>query len=110
LSNYGYSKETVKLVEPVIAKIDSKNKSELLKVFRDFTLAVCNKVEQRKLSPKQADDTFTLIDLYISDNHPDFVLDNQVKKILFEGMILHDSGKEFGSKVETIKELANQLS
>ena len=109
LSDYGYSSETVKAVKPVIEKVNLKNNLEFAKAFGSFTFMICEQVEKRKLSPRQADDCFTLIDLYISDNHSDFVLGEKIEKILFEGMILHDLGKEYGSKIETIKELASNL-
>ncbi len=46
--------------------------------------------------PKEGDDCFTLLDLYITDNYPKLELKKEVKDILFEGMISHDYGKWHG--------------
>ena len=109
LESYKFPKEVIDIVKPIINILDNNNKSILENEIAKLSLDVCDKIEKKDLSPKQADSYFTLIDLYITDNYPNLKLEQEVKDILFEGMILHDYGKDYGANLETLKSLSKKV-
>ena len=109
LDKYGFINEIVKFVEPIVSKIRPNSNLEFNEALGNMTLNIVKEIESRKLSPEHADKYFTLIDLFIMDNYPRLKLDEEVKRILLEGMILHDYGKHYGADLELLKEMANNL-
>ena len=109
LDKYGFSDQTVKTVKPIIEAIEQDNISVAEQKLANLALQVCDKVENGLLTPKEGDDYFTLIDLYLDDNYPNLKFKKEMADILFEGMILHDYGKDFGADLNTIRILANKI-
>ena len=109
LERYGFSEATVRVVKPIIEAFEHNKVFEAEKITSELALQVCSKIESGALSPKEANDYFLLLDLYKTDHFPELKLREEVEGILFEGMILHDYGKEYGANLTTIKDLANQV-
>jgi hypothetical protein len=75
------------------------------------TLEICRHVEEHVLTPLEADAFFTLLDLYI-DEHCERArtkLGALVFDILFEGMLLHDYGAEYGADLQLMRLHASKL-
>ena len=109
LKTYGFSKRAMLIVSPVIEAIEQNHIMEAEQMLSKLSLDVCEKIEKGILSPKEADDYFSLIDLYVTDNFPLLELNENSKEILLEGMILHDIGKEYGADLNRLRALARSL-
>ena len=103
LEQYGFSQKVVATVNPIIESIVKDNMRAIEERICLLALDVCDQIEKKALAYKEADDYFTLIDLCMTDNYPNFKLRQEVKDILFEGMILHDYGKDYGANLHTIR-------
>lgn len=109
LESYGFSKTVVITVEPIIEAIGRNDIKKAEQLLSKLCMDVCDKVEKDCLSPRDGDNYFTLIDLYITDNWPDLKLRKEVEDIFTEGMLLHDYGNEYGANLNNIRKLALML-
>ena len=109
LKTYGFSEHAMEIVTPIIEAIEQNYIVEAEQILGKLCLDVCDRIEKATLSPKDADDYFTLIDLYITDNCKDLELKEEMQNIIFEGMLLHDYGKDYGANLDTIRLLAKKL-
>lgn len=106
---YGFSQEIVQAVLPIFQAFEQDDIENGERRIAELVLEVCEKVKRGLISPKKAEHFFLLIDLYTGDNCPDQKLRREVQEILFEGMILHDYGKDYGANLDLMRELANQI-
>jgi hypothetical protein len=109
LGTYGFSKRAMLIVSPVIEAIEQNRIMEAEQMLSKLSLDVCDQVEKGILSPKEADDYFSLIDLYITDNFPSLELTENSKEMLLEGMLFHDYGEEYGADLSKLRILARKL-
>jgi len=109
LGSFGYPKDVVNIVKPVVESFDENDFFKFAREYSSFTLGICNKIESKELEPATADKYYMLIDLYISDNFPNVQLGEKIEKIMFEGMMLHDFGKDFGANLSLMRTLADEL-
>ncbi len=108
LTSYGFSAQTIAKVKPIVDNLTLKNLSNAELVICRLALDVCSQLEEGTLTPKQADDFFSLLDLYVEDNFPDMQFSKDVRRIIFEGLILHDYGSESGANLNVMKSLASK--
>jgi hypothetical protein len=106
LRSYGFSQDVVKIVSPISEAIEQNRIEDAEERLFDLCIDVCDRIEKGILSPKEADKYFTLIDLYITDHHSTVRLKKEAEEIVFEGMLLHDYGKEYGASLDRMKFLA----
>jgi len=106
LKTYGFSKKAEFVVTPIVEAIEQNHIREAEQRLSKLCLDVCDQIEKGILSPKEADDYFTLIDLYVTDNFPYLEIKKEIKDILLEGMLLHDYGKEYGADLNKMRILA----
>ena len=109
LNKYGFPKETVETVRPIIHKFENGYVEAGERRLAEFTLIVCQKIEEGLFSPKEADRCFLLIDLYIDDNSKRVDVGEDTRNLLFEGNILHDYGTEFGADLALMRTLAEKI-
>ncbi len=109
LKKYKYSKQILAAVEPV-AELISQNMIVMAEEeIARLALRICEEIEKGSLSPQEGDNHFTLIDLYIHDNYPKLQMRNEIQELLFEGMILHDYGEEYGADLSLMRKLAGKI-
>ena len=65
-------------------------------------------VEKNKIEFKKADDYFTITNIYIGDNFPNFKFSKDIGDLIFEGMLLHDYGTKHGADLSLMRRLANK--
>ena len=109
LEKYGFSRQAMKAVQPIIKTIDERHIFQAEQLLSELTLEVCDRVEEGTLTPQEGDDYFTLIDLYIGSHFSHLKFKRETHSILFEGMILHDYGKDFGADLDTMRRLAESI-
>ena len=109
LKTYGFSEQIVNAVKLIIEKIERNQINEAEQEIARLSLEICERIKNKNFSPKEADSYFTLIDLYLTDNYKDLKLDKRIEDIIFEGMLLHDYGKDYGANLETIIMLAKGI-
>jgi L-lactate utilization protein LutC len=109
LMKYKFPKNIVERIKSVIELLSTNQLQKFEMEIAKLALEMCEKVERKNISPKQADDHFTLLDLYLDDNYCDIELDEKVKDILFEGMVFHDIGKDYGANINTIRRLSEEI-
>src|SRR5437773_540605 len=103
LGKYGFSQSVMKVVAPVVEGIDHQNSAALERKIAELSLNVINQIETASITPSVADQYFTLIDLYLTDNYRNLALTQEMKDLIFQGMILHDYGKEYGANLSTMR-------
>jgi hypothetical protein len=106
---HGFPNEVVKIVEPIIQMIIQNQIAQAEKEIARLALEVCEGIERESLSPKRGNDYFTLLDLNLPENCPSISLRKETRDLLFEGMILHDYGKEYGADIMLMRRLAGKL-
>jgi len=109
LEEYNFSAETKKRIELIAVSLRAGRLSEAKRGIARLALEVCEGIKNKTLTPKQADDYFTLLDLYLDDNYPDLELGEVLGDLLFEGMSLHDLGKSYGANLDMMRELAHKM-
>lgn len=109
LNKYGFSEHAVTMIKSIVDLIDKNDLHEMERRIASLALYVCDKVESGLLSPKIGDEYFTLLDLYIEDNYPQLEIKKEIRDIIFEGMILHDYGKDYGSNLSLMRSLAEKV-
>ena len=106
---YGFSDDVVSIIKPIIEAVEHTMILEAERKISQLALEVCDKIEHEVLSPKKANDCFLLVDLYKTDHFPDFKFRKQVEDIMFEGLILHDYGKDYGADLSIMRTLGKQI-
>jgi hypothetical protein len=109
LEKWDYPKNIIKTLKPITELIRNKF---LLLAEKEIALLVLNildKIENNKISPKDGDDYFTLLYLYVSDNFPKLKFSEDITNLIFEGMILHDLGQSYGANIDLMKTLAKKI-
>lgn len=109
LEKYGFSKQVVDTIRPIIESFEQNETVSAEEGIAELALDVCSKVEKGLISQREADTYFTLIDLYVGDYHPKLKLGAEVRDLIFEGMILHDYGKDYGADLNVMRTLANKI-
>ena len=110
LEDYNFSAETKKRIEPIAVSLRAGRLSKVREEIAKLALEVCEGIKNKTLTPKRADDYFTLLDLYLDDNYPDLELGEVLGDLLFEGMSLHDLGESYGADLDVMRELAHKIA
>ena len=109
LRRFGFSRETNETVRPIIQAVEDGQVEIGIRMIAELALDVCDKVEKGFLSPKEGDQFFLLIDLYIDESCGEIELGENCKNLILEGNILHDYGTEFGPDLTTMRTLARRI-
>lgn len=109
LHGYGFPRSVEEVVQPILDIFDPEAIGAFARKLAQLALEVIAQIESGELPPQQGDQYFTLIDLYITDHFRDLKLGQDLRDLIFEGMILHDYGKEYGANLPTMKSLAQKL-
>ncbi|MGV8080666.1 MAG: hypothetical protein AB2L22_11515 [Syntrophales bacterium] len=97
------------MIKPIIDSLNENNLPEIERRIASLSLFICDGIESGFLSPKIGDDCFSLLDLYIDDNYPTLKIRKEIQDIIYEGMILHDYGNDYGSNLHLMKLLAQRV-
>ncbi len=109
LESYQFGSDIKKRIRPITDLLDVKRVDEAEIEIARLALQICREVRANSLDPQKGDDYFTLLDIYVSDNHPRLKFDEQIKNIWFEGMILHDLGESYGADLDMMQRLAKSF-
>jgi len=109
LHGYGFPRSVEEVAKPILDTLDPAATGAFAKRLAQFALEVVSQIEGGRLLPKEGDQYFTLIDLYITDHFRDLDLGQDLKDLIFEGTILHDYGKEYGANLAAMKSLALKI-
>ena len=109
IDKYRFSDDVARIVKPIIEAVEHNMILEAERKISQLALEVCDKIEHGVLSPKKANDCFLLVDLYKTDHFPDLKFRKQVEDIIFEGLILHDYGKDYGADLSIMRTLGKQI-
>lgn len=109
IDNYEFSDKVVAVIKPISSAIDQHYISSAEKMLAELTLQVCQQVEKGLLNPKEVDDYFTLLDLYLGDNHPEAQLCKEVRTIIQQGNLFHDFGTEYGPHMASLRNAAKAV-
>lgn len=91
---------------PKIHKINTGKKSNKLpKLLGKFTLELLRDLEKEKISVKEADYIFE----YLEELSINLFKISEIDQLIFEGRLLHDLGKKYGSNLKLMKKLAKFL-
>lgn len=108
LKKYNFPGDIVNKIAPIV-EILPKDTKEGEKKIAFLTIELCRLIEKKIISVKEADNCFALLDLYINDNHPKLKLSDKIKDLIFEGMLLHDCGKDYGANINLMKQTAENI-
>lgn len=103
LERYGFPKNVVEAVKPIIQAVDVSDVREAEQKLARLCLEVCDGIETGKMTAQVGDAYFTLIELYIGDNHPHLELEDEARTILIDGMTLHDHGTAYAPKLADLR-------
>lgn len=111
LHSYGFASEVASTVAPIVKALDEHSLVLAEKLIATLALEVCQKIEKEQLTPKQGDDYFTLLNLYLGDNcqWTEKRFSKEITDILFEGQLLHDYGTEYGADLQLIRRAADAV-
>lgn len=109
LKRYTFPEGTDERIRHIIALL---NKGKLREVEREtakFALDVIDQILKGKILPEEADNCFTLLDLYIEDNFSEVEFSDEFIDLVFEGMLLHDLNDRHGTDISLMKKLAEKI-
>ena len=108
LGRYGYSKNVTLLATAIAEALEQSGPRAAERALAELALRLCSQVESGETSPKEADEVFTLLDLYLEDGRPN-PLAPDAQELMMEGMSLHHLGEPAGADLSVIRELAHRL-
>lgn len=107
LDSYGFPPSIVERLRPIVQALQSQSTAEFHRVLARLTLDLCVEIEEGTVTPKTADDVFTLLDLYLGDQGMN--LDSDVRNLLSEGTSLHHFGDPAGPTLSILREAAARI-
>lgn len=108
LDSYKFDNEIQVMVSPLVDFMNKGDVDSAQKFIANLAIEVVEEIKAKSITPKQGDEVFTLIDIYIGDNYCDIQLDALIKELVDECMILHDLGTEFGADTKLIVDKATE--
>lgn len=109
LERYTFPERTNEKIRHIIALLDKGKFREVEKETAKFALDVIDQILNGKILPEEADNCFTLLDLYIEDNFSEIEFSDEFVDLVFEGMLLHDFNRRHGTDISLMKELAEKI-
>jgi hypothetical protein len=94
------------VAEAVLSRYPSAPALETERAIAMLALWALETIEAGRLSPQDADQVFTLLDVEIDETADGPELSNDANQLLLEGMLLHDWGTEFSADPERMRALA----
>ena len=83
----------LKDIERVLSQGDTH---EVEQTIACVALTICDNVIAGSLDRGIADEFFTLLDVYVTDNHPGTQFSEAISDLVMEGMLFHHYGEEYG--------------
>ena len=109
LAEYPFPQTVLARVSPFVAMVEAGKIDQARATLGQIALKICEALRSNSITPKEADQVFTLLDVYLSDNYPDLDQGSAADELIFEGQFLHHYGDEHGSDLEMMEQLARQL-
>ena len=109
LNSYGFASAVVDAVAPVVDALVDDGPSAARTVLAKATAEWCIGIESESLQPREVDEYFTLLDLYLGEHGGEAQLGEDVHQLLVEGMTLHHLGDSAGTDLPTLRELASRI-
>lgn len=109
LNNYGFSRTVVEAVTPIVDALMNHGASEARRKLAESTAEWCMGIESEALQPKEVDEYFTLLDLYLGEHGGEAQLGEDAQQLLVEGMTLHHIGESAGTDLPTLRTLASRI-
>jgi len=109
LNSYGFSGPVVEAVAPIVDAVLRHGPSEARRKLAEATIDWCRRIESETLEPKEADEYFTLLDLYLGEHGGEAQLGEDVQQLVVEGMTLHHIGESAGTDLSTLRSLASRI-
>jgi hypothetical protein len=109
LDRYGFSRTVVNAVAPVVEALKTQGISAARRALAASTIQWCEGIESMTLEPREADQYFTLLDLYLGEHGGEAQLGDDPQQLLVEGMTLHHLGESVGTDLSTLRRLAAKI-
>jgi len=109
-----YEKQTTRdvyiVVEPIALKIEAGEIDDARTMLARLTLWFLDQIEAGKLEPWKARNAYFLLHIYLTDNYPGEILGEEAHELIYEGIFLHEYGKDFGPDIDYMRKLADRIS
>lgn len=105
-------KETKSAVNSVVELFNERNFQKAEKKLAYLVLNLIDQVINGLLEPKDADDIFTFLYVYITDNYEQVPISSKLADIFIEGMTLHhlNDKTEYGPNLDEMKQIADDIA
>jgi hypothetical protein len=104
--------ETKNAVDSVVELFDERNFQKAEKKLAYLVLNLINQVINCVLEPQDADDIFTFLYVYITDNFKQVPISSKLADIFIEGMTLHhlNDKTDYGPNLDKMKQIAEDIA
>jgi len=110
VEEYPFPPEAIQQIAPIITLIEAgQDPPKIRTEIGQLALNLCEGIKAGAISSAIADQVFTLLDLYLDEQYSELELGASVEDLLFEGMLLHDLGQDYGADLDTLENLARQV-
>ena len=94
-------------VKGILEKAEQGDMPQFEQEISRLALDLLSGVEQGVMSPQLANDHFMVVDLYITKRDLRDKLSEPIQDLMFQGLLFHDWGTNYGPDVELIRKLAS---
>ena len=109
LKRWGYARDVNLRAEPILGLLEGGNVAGFEKALATLAAEVLEDLSMKKTSPKQADDLFMIVDLYITETELREKLSVEARELLFEGLLFHHYGDRHGPDIQRMKQLIQKI-
>lgn len=78
-------------------------------VLAALSLWIIDQLEAKGISPQKADEVFTLLDVFLTDERADVELSKEAEELLAQAQLLHHFGGDYGPDPTYLRKLARAI-
>lgn len=109
LAEYAYPDNVLDVVGPLVQILERGLVRDAEVFIAGLALWVLRRLQERTMSPDRADQVFTLLDVYFTDDYRGPPLSEEAQELLFEGELFHHFGEPDGPNPQRLTALASAI-
>ncbi len=109
LTDYPFPETVIAQVAPLAALVEAGDIDQARRALGRLALKIFKALRSNSIAPREADQVFTLIDVFLSDNFSTVNMGDTADELIFEGQLMHHYGDASGPDMKLMERLAGEL-
>lgn len=105
IDRFGYPATVNEIAKPLMQCLLDEGQVEFERALCQLAERLIERVESKTMSSEEADQVFTLLDVFCSEREPGLTLSEYIEELLLEGQHFHHFGDIHGPNVGLMREL-----